>query len=160
MKYTTRMTSFLLLVLAIVLCELAGALGAVFTRSAIPTWYRTLSKPKLNPPSWVFGPVWTTLYALMGVSVWLIWKSAPLSNIALCIFALQLALNAAWSYIFFGMKRVGLALVDIVLLWLSIVLTIVVFIPISALATWLLAPYLVWVSFASYLNYSIWKLNR
>lgn len=150
------------LIIAIAVAELAGAIGSVFTVSAIPNWYSTLVKPTLNPPSWVFGPVWTTLYALMGIAAFLVWKHGwerKEIKTALSVFGLQLFLNAIWSIIFFGLHSPGWALVDIIALWLAIVWTMIVFYKISKPAAYLLIPYILWVSFASYLNYSIWMLN-
>ena len=152
--------NFFKLVIAVVVAELAGVIGSVFTVSAIPSWYAGLVKPALNPPSWIFGPVWTTLYALMGVSLFLIWKSdSPQKFKAMWLFAAQLVLNAIWSPVFFGLRSIGDALAIIVLLWAAIVLTIFVFAKISKTAAYLLLPYIFWVSFAAYLNYFIWVLN-
>ncbi len=150
------------LIIAIVVSELAGVIGSLFTVSAIPTWYAGLVKPALNPPAWVFGPAWTTLYFLMGVAAFLIWKNGwerKDVRMALGVFGIQLFLNAIWSIIFFGLQSPALALVDIVLLWLAIVWTMFVFYKISKPAAYLLMPYILWVGFASYLNYSIWMLN-
>ncbi|MBI4158532.1 MAG: tryptophan-rich sensory protein [Candidatus Yanofskybacteria bacterium] len=148
------------LLIAIGVSELAGILGSLFTISAIPSWYSTLTKPALNPPAWIFGPVWTTLYLLMGISLWLVWKSnSKEKSKAIWLFAVQLALNAIWSPIFFGAQSIGSALAVIILLWAAIVLTILIFKKISRTAGWLMVPYIRWVSFASYLNYSIWILN-
>jgi len=155
-----KLSNFLKLVIAIVVAELAGVIGSVFTVSAIPSWYAGLVKPTLNPPSWIFGPVWVTLYALMGVALWLIWKSdSPQKIKAIWLFAAQLVLNAIWSPVFFGLHSIGDALAIIVLLWAAIVLTIFVFAKVSKTAAYLLIPYILWVSFASYLNYAIWILN-
>jgi len=157
-----RVNNFFKLVIAIGVSELAGVIGSVFTISAIPNWYAGLVKPALNPPAWVFGPVWTTLYALMGVAAFLIWRMGwerKEVKMALGVFGIQLFLNAIWSIIFFSLHSPGWALVDIVLLWLAIVWTIAVFYKISKPAAYLLVPYLLWVSFASYLNYAIWVLN-
>ncbi len=157
-----RVNNFFKLVIAIVVSELAGIIGSVFTISAIPTWYDGLVKPALNPPSWVFGPVWTALYALMGIAAFLIWRMGwerKEVKTALGVFGLQLSLNAIWSIIFFGLHSPGWALVNIILLWLAILGTIIVFYKISRPAAYLLVPYILWVSFASYLNYSIWVLN-
>ena len=163
-----KLNNFFKLVIAIGVSELAGIIGSVFTISAIPNWYAGLVKPALNPPAWVFGPAWTTLYALMGIAAFLIWSSYAKASegqakrqikIALGVFGIQLFLNAIWSIIFFGLHSPGWALVDIVLLWLAIVWTMVVFYKISRPAAYLLVPYLLWVSFASYLNYAIWVLN-
>lgn len=148
--------------LAIIISELAGIIGSLFTASAIPTWYATLAKPELNPPSWVFGPVWVTLYAMMGMASYLIWEKGfekKAVKVALSLFAFQLVLNALWSIIFFGMQNPGLALIDIALMWISILATIIAFHKVSKVAAYLLIPYLLWVSFATYLNYAIWTLN-
>lgn len=148
------------LIIAIGVSLAAGVLGSLFTASAIPAWYDGLVKPALNPPSWVFGPVWILLYICMGISLWLVWKSdSPEKKRAIGLFAAQLILNAVWSPVFFGARAIGDALAIIVLLWAAIVLTILVFKKISKPAAWLLAPYLLWVSFALYLNYAIWILN-
>lgn len=141
-------------------CELVGVLGSVFTASAIPGWYAGLVKPALNPPAWIFGPVWTLLYALMGIALWIIWESASAQKRrALWLFAIQLFLNAIWTPLFFGTRSIGNALAVMVLLWAGIVLTILVFKRISRTAGWLLVPYLLWVSFALYLNLALWLLN-
>jgi tryptophan-rich sensory protein len=150
------------LILAIIICELAGIIGSIFTISSVSNWYQTLIKPALNPPSFVFGPVWTALYALMGISVFLVWKMgwdrADVRK-AIYVFGLQLILNATWSIIFFGLHSPFWAFINIIALWLSIIWTMTLFYKINKLATWLLVPYILWVSFASYLNYSIWILN-
>jgi tryptophan-rich sensory protein len=147
---------------AIVISEGAGILGSVFTASSIPTWYATLVRPEFSPPNWVFGPVWTTLYALMGIAVWLVWRQGlgrKDVKVALILFGGQLVLNTAWSLIFFGQQNPGAALIEIILLWLAILATIITFAKVSKPAAWLLLPYILWVSFAAYLNYSIWMLN-
>ena len=143
------------LLFSIGLCLGAGIVGLFFTFSAIPTWYATLAKPSFSPPNWVFGPVWTTLYILMGISLYLVWLKKKVPT----VFWIQLILNTAWSIIFFGMKNPTLALVDIVVLWVSIFLTIKAFSKINKLSGKLLYPYLVWVSFASILNLMIVLLN-
>jgi len=165
-----KLNNFFKLVIAIAVSEFAGLIGSVFTISAIPTWYAGLVKPALNPSAWVFGPVWTTLYALMGIAFFLVWKqhSHILKNvrmlqiwkIGLMTFFIQLFLNAIWSIIFFGLHSSGWALVDIIFLWFAIIWTIIVFYKISKPAAYLLLPYILWVSFAGYLNYSIWVLNQ
>ena len=158
-----RVNNFFKLVIAIVVSELAGVIGSVFTISAIPNWYAGLVKPALNPPSWVFGPVWTTLYLLMGVAAFLVWKKGferKDVKLALGIFSVQLFLNAIWSIIFFGLHSPSGTLVEIIFLWLAILATIIVFAKISKPAAWLLVPYILWISFAGYLNYSIWTLNQ
>jgi len=144
-------------------CLLAGFVGSLFTFESIPTWYATLNKPFFNPPNWIFGPVWTLLYIMMGVSLYLVWtantkkaeKQQGMKN-----FIIQLALNAIWSIVFFGMHSPFLALLVIVVLWIMIFQTIKYFRQISKTAAWLLIPYLAWVSFASLLNLSIMLLNR
>ena len=148
------------LILSIGLCLGAGVLGSVFTTFAIPTWYAALNKPVFAPPNWVFAPVWTTLYVLMGISLYLVWtyKGKTRQN-AINIFFVQLGLNVLWSIIFFGFKNPALALVNIVALWIAIFLTIKSFYKVNGLAGNLLLPYLVWVSFASILNLSIVLLN-
>ncbi len=146
----------------IVVCELAGVLGTLFTVSAIPTWYATIVKPTFNPPSWLFGPVWTILYALMGTAVFLIWqKGVDRREVrtAIVFFVFQLVLNALWSMIFFGAHSIGGALIEIVILWFAIIMTILAFAKISKPAAWLLLPYIAWVSFAAYLNFALWTLN-
>jgi len=164
-----RLNNFSKLIITIGVSELAGVIGSVFTVSAIPVWYAGLAKPALNPPGWVFGPVWTALYALMGISLFLIWKqhSNILQNVRMlwvwkmgvAAFFVQLFLNAIWSIIFFGLHDPFWAFIDIVALWFAIVWTLAVFYKISKPAAYILLPYLFWVSFASYLNYSILILN-
>ncbi len=147
---------------SIVICELAGIIGSIFTSSSIPTWYATLQKPTLNPPSWVFGPVWTTLFALTGIAAYLIYeKGIKKKNVRLALgfFALQLVLNTLWSILFFGFKSPGLALIEIAFLWLSILCCVVLFYKIRKVAAYFLLPYIFWVSFAMYLNFELWMLN-
>lgn len=156
------MNNVLKLTIAIIVSELAGIVGSVFTMPSIPNWYATLAKPALTPPSWVFGPVWTTLFVLMGIAAFLIWKKGTDHKgvkKALGIFAIQLILNTGWSIIFFGLHSAKSAFVEIIFLWLAILATIIAFSKISKPAAWLLVPYILWVSFAVYLNYAIWALN-
>ncbi len=153
---------FLKLIVAIVVSELAGIVGSPFMVSSTGSWYADIVKPFLNPPNWLFGPVWLMLYLLMGIAAFIIWRNGwekKEVRAALGIFFIQLVLNAAWSVIFFGLYDPGAALIEIVSLWLAIVATIAVFSKISRPAAWLLAPYILWVSFAVYLNYFIWFLN-
>ncbi|HBK33459.1 TPA: hypothetical protein DEP34_01865 [Candidatus Uhrbacteria bacterium] len=157
-----KMNNTLKLIIAIVVSELAGIIGSVFTTPSIAGWYAGIVKPALNPPAWVFGPVWTTLFALMGITAFLVWKKGLDRRdvkIALGIFLGQLVLNTLWSIIFFGLRSPGGALIEIIFLWLAILAMIVAFAKISKPAMWLLLPYILWVSFAGYLNYSIWQLN-
>ena len=144
---------------SIVICQLAGILGSVFTVSSVSTWYVTLEKPFFNPPSWVFGPVWTALYLLMGISLYLVWTNRHRTRKALSIFAVQLALNTLWSILFFGLRSPLTAFIEIVLLWVAIILSIIYFYRISRPAAYLLIPYLLWVSFAAVLNLSIVFIN-
>mgnify|MGYP000992289893 CR=1 FL=1 len=156
------MKNILKLISCIILCELAGIIGSVFTFSEIPDWYASLAKPALNPPSWIFGPVWTTLYALMGIALYIIirkgWDRQDVRR-GVWAFAIQLVLNSLWSIVFFGLHETGWAFVNLVAMWMAIAWTMILFGRISKPAIWLLVPYILWVSFAGYLNYSIWILN-
>lgn len=136
----------------------AAGLGAPF----IPgDWYAALAKPAWNPPSWIFGPVWTLLYVLMAVAAWLVWRAGagPQRRRALALYGVQLALNAAWTPLFFGLHLLGAALAEILVLWVAIAATMVAFARVSRVAAWLLAPYLAWVGFAAVLTFTIWRLN-
>lgn len=151
------------LVIAVGICQGAGVIGSLFTAPAIPTWYQTLVKPSFSPPNWVFGPVWITLYAFMGISlyrVWILGSEKPKVREALFWFGAQLAINSLWSIIFFGRHDIGAALGAIILLWSLIVWTTRAFVVLDTIAAYFLLPYLAWVSFAMYLNYSLWLLNR
>jgi benzodiazapine receptor len=147
--------------LFVLMCLAAGIIGSVFTKLSVTTWYPGLLKPSGTPPAWVFGPVWTALYVLMGSAAWLVWRRAGWSRarIALALFVLQLALNVAWSLIFFGLRLPALALLEIVLLLAAIVATTLSFRQFSRVASWLMYPYLAWVMFATWLNFGIWRLN-
>lgn len=157
------------LVIFVGLSELAGIVGSVFTMPQIDGWYATLAKPALTPPAWVFAPVWSTLFLLMGIAAFLVWDnySLPRTNrrivftwkLGIWLFFLQLILNMLWSFIFFGMQNPFAAFVEILFLWMTIFAMLVAFAKISKAAAWLLAPYILWVSFAAYLNYSLWMLN-
>jgi tryptophan-rich sensory protein len=149
------------LVISIIICQLAGVLGSVFTMPAIPGWYVSLNKPSFGPPNWLFGPVWILLYTLMGISLYLVWsrKGSAGAKTALILFAIQLGLNTLWSLIFFGLRLPSAAFLEILVLWLFILLTILKFFPISKVAAYLLILYLLWVSFASLLNFYIFRLN-
>lgn len=142
----------------LVLCFGAAALGSPF----IPgDWYAGLTKPAWNPPSWVFGPVWTALYTMMAVAAWLVWQRSAggVRRLALGLFLAQLVLNAAWTPLFFGLHLLGVALAEMLLLWVAIAATIIAFHRVHRLAAWLLVPYLAWVSFAAFLNLALWRLN-
>jgi translocator protein len=140
------------------LCFAAASLGGLFMPG---DWYAQLRKPSWNPPNWIFGPVWTALYTMMALAAWLVWKRAGLAaqRVPLSLFLLQLIFNALWSPLFFGLKNPALAFVDIVLLWLALLATSVVFWRTSRLAGALLVPYLAWVSFAAALNCALCQLN-
>lgn len=145
------------LIFSILLAQSAGLIGTVFTFSAIPTWYATLVRPSFAPPNWVFGPVWTILYTLIGISLYLIWTNKKGS---LKLFLFHLFLNAIWSPIFFGAKNLGLAFIVILLMDITLVVIIKNFYKLNRLATYLLVPYLLWISFATILNFSFWQLNK
>ncbi|MBM3205921.1 tryptophan-rich sensory protein, partial [Candidatus Shapirobacteria bacterium] len=135
---------------------------SAFTNPSIPTWYATLNKPSFNPPNWLFAPVWTILFILMGISLFLIWKKGLKTKgvkTALSIFSIQLVLNIAWSFFFFKFQSPFWAFIEIIILWFFILLMILKFFKINKAAGFLLIPYLLWVSFASFLNYTIYKLN-
>ncbi len=147
-------------VISILVSFLAGAIGSIFTTPAIRDWYPTLVKPGFNPPNWLFAPAWTVLYILMGIALYLVWiSSRENKKIAYIVFFVQLALNALWSYIFFGAHELGWAFFEIVVLWLAILGTIIAFNRILKPAAYLLIPYILWVIFAAVLNYSVWHLN-
>ena len=147
------------LLIALAVPQVAGAIGSVFTVRNIPTWYRSLNKPRLSPPNWIFGPVWTTLYVLMGIASYLVWMHGAGNEAALKLYAIQLLLNTLWSVIFFGMKNPRLAFFELLLMWLAIAGTIIAFWSLLMWAGVLLLPYLAWVSFAGFLNLRIWQLN-
>lgn len=151
------------LVISIVICQLAGVVGGLFTASSVDTWYATLIKPSFNPPNWLFSPVWITLYGLMGIALFLVFKKgldAKGVKVALVLFFAQLAANTLWSVLFFGLKLPLVALLEIVVLWALILLTMIKFFKVSMPAGLLLLPYILWVSFAAVLNFFLWSLNR
>ena len=158
MNRSTRWIGFAVIV---AICLGAGGLGAIVTTPEIEGWYRTLQKPTWIPPDSVFGPVWTTLYVLMAIAAWLVWKPAGSKAAAmpLAFFGAQLLLNVSWSWIFFGMHQPAWAFVEIVILWLAILATTAAFFRCLKAAGWLLVPYLAWVSFAGVLNFTIWRMN-
>ncbi|MFC2066308.1 TspO/MBR family protein [Chloroflexota bacterium] len=150
------------LLASIVACQCAGLIGSVFTMPAIPTWYAALQKPFFTPPNWLFAPAWATLYLLMGISAFIIWRRGlsdkPVRE-ALFIFGVQLVINALWSVVFFGLKSPLSGIIVIVALWIAILYTMYKFYKLSPVAALLLIPYILWVSFAAGLNVSIWLLN-
>jgi translocator protein len=150
------------LLASVLLCQLAGVIGSIFTSSSLEDWYFLLEKPPFNPPSWIFFPVWTVLYTLMGISLYLVLeKGLQNSEVkkGVLMFSFQLGLNSLWSFLFFGLKSPYYAFVEIVFLWIVIFLTILQFRTISKTASYLLIPYIIWVSFAALLNYYLWILN-
>ena len=152
------MRSFIALLLFLVLVFAAAATGAAFPPG---DWYAGLVKPAWNPPAWLFAPVWTTLYVLMAVAAWLVWRSGTETGVraALVAWGVQLVLNAAWSWLFFGLHRPGVAFVELAALWLAILVTVVLAWKVKPMAGALLLPYLAWVSFAGVLNLTLWRLN-
>lgn len=147
---------------SILVCLAAGWIGAIFTTRSIPIWYAGLAKPSFTPPNGLFGPVWTLLYILMGIALFLVWRKAPHSagaGLALVLFLVQLILNVLWSILFFGFRSPALGLGNILFLWAAILVTMILFFRITPAAGALFVPYLLWVSFASVLNFAIWRLN-
>ncbi|HYP17041.1 MAG TPA: TspO/MBR family protein [Opitutus sp.] len=148
--------------LFVLLAFLAAGIGSFATASSVDTWYASLRKPSWNPPSWVFGPVWTTLYLLMAVATWRVWRNGSPAEArhTFRLYGAQLALNALWSILFFGLQRPGAALIDVLVLWLVLIRLLARFIRVDRIAALLWAPYVLWVSFAAVLNAAIWELNR
>ena len=143
----------------ILLCLVVGGIGGAASSGAIDGWYRMIAKPVWTPPDWVFGPVWTVLYIMMAVAAWLVWKTGDRVKPALVLFFVQLALNLAWTFLFFNAQSPGLALAEIVFLWLFVAATMLAFFGRHTTAGWMFVPYLAWVSFAAVLNLAIWSLN-
>ena len=153
----TRQTVALVIFLAVTFA--AAGIGSLATTPNIATWYAGLAKPSWNPPNWIFGPVWTILYISMAVAAWLVWRQGGLWHWALALFAVQLALNAAWSWLFFGFHLPGAAFAEVVALLVAIAATTIAFWQHSLAAGILMLPYLGWVAFATVLNFTIWRLN-
>lgn len=153
--------NYLKLVISLILCQLAGIIGSIFTTPSIPGWYATLEKPAFTPPNWIFAPVWTFLFFLMGITLYLIWQAYPkkVAKSALLFFGLQLGLNVLWSVIFFGLRSPFIAFIEIVILWMAILLTMIKTIEVSKVGGYLLVPYILWVNFAAVLNFFLWRLN-
>ncbi len=149
------------LIVSLIIPLSVGAVAGMFTSQAVPNWYASLNRPSFSPPNWVFGPVWTTLYILLGFSFFLIWKESPSQkrNLAIKVFTIQMLLNFAWSFIFFYFNMIGVALLEIILLWINIAVMIRLFYKIKPLAAYLNIPYLLWVSFATVLNAGYYFLN-
>lgn len=151
------------LILSIIVCQLAGFIGSLFTRLSVSSWYISLNKPSFTPSGWVFGPVWITLYVLMGISAFIVWSKGFNNRevkVALIVFGVQLILNAFWSAAFFGLRSPFAGLIVIAALWVFILLTILYFFRVSSIAGMLLLPYIGWVSFAAVLNASLFVMNR
>jgi tryptophan-rich sensory protein len=162
MMANSRRSKILKLVASIIIAELAGIIGTLFTTPAIPVWYQLLIKPAFNPPNWLFGPVWTILFFLIGIAAYFVWNEGWENRnvkIALSVYGIQLVLNVLWDYLFFGLQNPFIGFVGIIALWIVIVINILVFFRVSRKAAYLLIPYILWVSFAALLNYSIWQLN-
>lgn len=156
------MSSYVKLLIAIAIPVLVGGISGFFTVSGVESWYQTIHKPSWNPPNWVFGPVWTTLYVMMGIALWLVWKedtSRELKMIAFILFGVQLILNFLWSFVFFKLEQPGFAFLEILFMWVAILATIFAFAQVNKTAAWLLVPYISWVSFAAILNFTIWIMN-
>jgi translocator protein len=147
------------LILCIVVCLGGAGLASLWTMPALRPWYTDLTKPRWTPPNWLFGPVWTILYVLMAIAAWLVWRQVGLTAAPMRLFLLQLLLNVAWSALFFRLRSPGLAFAEIVMLWFAILTTSIEFWGAVPAAGWLLLPYLTWVSYATALNFSIWRLN-
>lgn len=151
------------LAICLLVPQLVGLTSGLITRGAVRTWYATLARPWFSPPAWVFAPVWTAIYLIMGIAAFLVWQrglAVPFARQALGVFAAQLALNWLWSALFFGMRAPGVAFVEIVLLWCLIAWCVVLFFRVRPAAGWLMVPYLAWVTFATALNLEFWRLNR
>lgn len=156
------MSSYVKLLIAIAIPVLVGGISGFFTVSGVESWYQTIQKPSWNPPNWVFGPVWTTLYVMMGIALWRVWKedtSRELKMIAFILFGVQLILNFLWSFVFFKLEQPGFAFLEILFMWVAILATIFAFAQVNKTAAWLLVPYISWVSFAAILNFTIWRMN-
>lgn len=153
--------NYLKIIISLALPLAIGFIGSLFTSSSVNSWYLSINKPSFNPPNWIFAPVWTILFILIGISFYLVWQRNFGNNKKLLIgvFILNLLLNLIWSLLFFGLKNPFLAFIEIIILWLIILVNIIVFSKVSKLAGFLLIPYLLWVGFASALNYSIFILN-
>ena len=155
----SRRTNILGLFVSLALVAAVAAFGSQFSPAP---WYQEIAKPSWTPPGWLFGPVWTALYLMMAIAAWLVWRARASRTMsgAIIIYLVQLALNGWWSYLFFGLRRFGLALADLVAMWILIAIAVVLFWRIRRLAGVLLVPYIAWVTFAGFLNHAIWALNR
>jgi len=157
----SRRLDFIGLAAFIVLCLLVSGLGGIITATSVGSWYLSIEKPAFNPPNWVFAPVWTTIFVFIAIAGWRVWRKihAPRRRPSMIAFAIQLGLNLTWSFLFFGLRRIDLAMVEIIVLLASIIITTILFWKIDRLAGALFVPYVVWVAFATLLNISLWLLN-
>lgn len=156
------MKNFITPLLFIIASQMAGIIGSFFTVTSIESWYQTVNKPVFNPPNWIFGPVWITLYTLMGIAAYLVWRewgTNTVAKYATILFFVHLVFNALWSILFFGLENPMLAFFEIIVLWLMIAVLMYMYYGINKTAFYLLVPYILWVSFASVLNFYIWRLN-
>ncbi len=158
---TTPRRPWIGLIVFLVICFAAAGVGSAVTTPQIDGWYANLAKPSWNPPNWIFAPVWSTLYVAMAVAAWLVWRQGGIADakVPLALFSVQLALNTLWSCLFFGLENPGLAFAEVLLLWVAIAATMVTFWFRSRVAGLLFVPYLAWVTFAAFLNFTIWRLN-
>lgn len=158
---TTPRRPWIGLIVFLVICFAAAGIGSAVTTPQIDGWYANLTKPSWNPPNWIFGPVWSTLYVAMAVAAWLVWRQSGIAaaKVPLALFGVQLALNTLWSCLFFGLENPGLAFTEVLLLWVAIAATMVTFWFRSKVAGLLFVPYLAWVTFAAFLNFTVWRLN-
>jgi tryptophan-rich sensory protein len=158
---TTPRRPWIGLIVFLVICFAAAGIGSAVTTPQIDGWYANLAKPSWNPPNWIFAPVWSTLYVAMAVAAWLVWRQGGIAGakVPLALFGVQLALNTLWSCLFFGLENPGLAFAEVLLLWVAIATTMVTFWFRSKVAGLLFVPYLAWVTFAAFLNFTVWRLN-
>ena len=147
------------LTICITACLGVALLGSLLTRPALKPWYAGLAKPRWTPPNWLFGPAWTILFLAMATAAWLVWSQSGLTAVPMRLFLLQLLLNVAWSAVFFHFRSPGAAFIEIIVLWCAILITTIAFRNIVPLAAWLMIPYLLWVTYAAALNFTIWRLN-
>ncbi len=157
-----RKSNIIKLIVSIIIPQIIGGIGALMTEPSIGSWYAGLTKPSFNPPNWIFGPVWTALFLMMGIALFLVWKnglSGKEAKTAVAVFGIQLFLNLAWSFLFFFLHMPLAAFIEIIILWAAIAATLALFMRISRAAGLLLVPYLLWVSFAAVLNFFLWRLN-
>jgi len=157
-----KIINILKFLVSIVVCQLAGYIGSIFTMPEIGGWYSALRKPSFSPPNWIFAPVWTTLFLLMGIALYLVWqkeKSSASKGTAILVFFFQLVLNILWSVLFFGFRSPLAGFIEIIGLWVMILFTMDTFYEISETSAWLLLPYILWVTFAGVLNFFLWWLN-